>query len=90
MSESEEQKQSRFASAIAEIAHSQLGYLVGFGIMIALIGFNSKWDGHFFDRKGCVEVQERAGKFFKVDTCDGTVEELDVKPTKKEESISKS
>jgi len=42
----------------------------------------SKWDGHLFDRKGCVEVQEISGKFFKVDTCSGKIEELETKQEK--------
>jgi hypothetical protein len=76
MSDSEEKKHNKFVSAIAEIAHSQLGYFIRFGFMMLAIGIGSKWDGHIFDRKGCVEVREKSDHFFKVDTCNGTVEEL--------------
>ncbi|MDX4037730.1 hypothetical protein [Aliarcobacter skirrowii] len=78
----QEKREKRFAEEIAEIAHSQMGYLIGFGIMMFLVYLGIRWDGHIFDRKGCVEVQERNGKFFKVDTCSGSVEELELKKNK--------
>ena len=78
MSDNDDKNHNKFVCAIAEIAHSQLGYLIGFGFMVLAIGIGSKWDGHIFDRKGCVEVQEKSGHFFKVDTCNGTVEELTI------------
>ncbi|MBN2815456.1 MAG: hypothetical protein JXQ67_02140 [Campylobacterales bacterium] len=75
----QEKRENRFAEAIAEIAHSQLGYYIGVALFMFVILVLSKWDGHLFDRKGCVEVQEISGKFFKVDTCSGKVEELEAK-----------
>jgi hypothetical protein len=74
-----EKRDSRFAEAIGEIAHSQLGYFIGIALFMLAIGISMKWDGHIHDRKGCVEVQEKAGKFFKVDTCTGDIEEINVK-----------
>jgi len=78
VSDNEESKHNRFAEAVAEIAHSQMGYLIGFGIMMLAIGFSSKWDGHLYDRKDCVELKEISGKIFKVDSCSGDVEEVKV------------
>ncbi|MDX3960253.1 hypothetical protein AAW30_01492 [Arcobacter porcinus] len=78
----QEKIEKRFAEAIAEIAHSPMGYFIGFGIMISLIYLGIRWDGHIFDRKGCVEVQERNGKFLKVDTCSGSIEELELNKNK--------
>jgi|GEM_PF-4014019 len=37
-----------------------------------------KWDGHLYDRKGCVQLQEIAGKVYKVDTCTGAVSEFKI------------
>ena len=62
------------AHAAAAFAQTPLPYLVGVGVMIAA----SHWDGHLQSQKGCVEVQHVAGHYFKVDTCTGKTEEIQI------------
>ena len=71
-----EKRENRFAEAVAEIAHSQMGYLIGFGFMVLAIGIGSKWDGHMYDRKDCVKIQKVDNLIYKVDTCSGETELL--------------
>ena len=71
-----ENRENRFAEAIAEIAHSQMGYLIGFGLMMLAAGIGAKWDGHIYDRKNCVQIQKVDNLIYKVDTCNGKTELL--------------
>jgi len=71
-----ERRERRFAEAVAEIAHSQMGYLIGFGFMAFAISVGSSWDGHLYDRKDCVKIQETEDATYKVDSCSGDVEVL--------------
>lgn len=72
----QDKRENKFAEAIAQIAHSQLGYFIGIALLMFVMVVLTKWDGHLYDRKGCVEIQEKSGKFFKVDTCVGNIEEI--------------
>lgn len=72
----QDKRENKFAEAIAEIAHSQMGYYIGFGIFMLAMGIGMRWDGHLFNPKGCVEVQEISGKYFKVNSCSGDIEEI--------------
>ncbi len=47
----------------------------------ATMHFIEKWDGHFRDAKGCTTLQTNSGKLFKVDSCNGNVEQIYVVPT---------
>lgn len=64
------------ASAAAAISESPMGYLIGMALMLGLAAAATRWDGHLYDPRGCVQVQEAGGRIFKVDTCTGKVEEL--------------
>ncbi|WP_345881177.1 hypothetical protein [Shewanella algae] len=77
-----DKRENKFAEAIAEIAHSQMGYYIGFGIFMLAIGIGTRWDGHLFSQKGCIEVQEINEKYFKVNSCSGDVEEIGVEKAK--------
>jgi len=66
-----EKRENRFAEAIAEIAHSPMGYLIGFGLMMLAASVGTKWDGHIYDRKNCVKIQKVDNLIYKVDTCSG-------------------
>lgn len=70
-------------SACAEAAKSwtdtPFPYLLGMGLMVALATLASKWDGHIYNREGCVRLQVIEKQAFKVDTCSGHVEKFDVK-----------
>jgi hypothetical protein len=37
-----------------------------------------RWDGHLYDTRGCTTLQNTAGKIFKVNSCDGTVEPIEI------------
>ncbi len=52
--------------------------VVGIAVFIAGVVMAGKWDGHLYDRKGCVQLQEIAGKVYKVDTCTGAVSEFKI------------
>ena len=62
MSESDEKHSKNLgflaiiAAAISELGDSTFGYFLGIGLLIGLGTAASKWDGHLFDRKGCVKV----------------------------------
>jgi len=73
-----ENRENKFVAAVAEIAHSQMGYLIGFGLMMLAIYVGVKWDGHLYDRKGCVQLQEISGQIYKVDTCSGDNELISI------------
>ncbi|KAB1443084.1 hypothetical protein [Pseudodesulfovibrio senegalensis] len=56
---------------------------VGFALILLammspfIVGFIAyKWDGHFFPQENCWKVQEVNGRIFKVNTCNGEVEEI--------------
>lgn len=59
-------------------AETPFPYLLGFGIAVGLIGFAGKWDGHLYNRTGCVQLKELRGEVFKVDTCTGETEKFQV------------
>ena len=44
-----DKRENKFAEAAAQIAHSPMGYYIGFGLFALAIGIGSKWDGHRFD-----------------------------------------
>jgi hypothetical protein len=79
MSDKKEKRENRLAEAVAEIAHSQMGYFIGMAIFMFVVSVATKWDGHLFDRKGCIEIQEKNGQLFKVDTCSGDIEQIYIK-----------
>ena len=61
----------------------EFGIGIGFGLaMVAffllppLVMFASQWDGHFHDRRGCVQLQEISEVVYKVDSCTGKTELL--------------
>jgi hypothetical protein len=45
------------------------------------------WDGHLQNQKGCTEVQQVGGKFFKVDSCNGKVDEIPVTKTSEVQGV---
>lgn len=82
--DSEHDKRTKFAEAIAELGDSVLGMggsmlliFLGFGLMWAIPGIAVRWDGHLYDPRGCVELKELHGELFKLDTCNGKVERLE-------------
>jgi hypothetical protein len=71
----------------SELGNSSFGSNLGFGLAflgiyagLALMMFGSKWDGHLFDKKGCVQIQEIKNQLYKVDTCDIKVLPVKIKP----------
>ena len=80
MSDNTDKKVSDLATAFANLGDSPFGGLLGVALFFLVIfGFvllMVKWDGHIYNRKGCVQLQEIKGKVFKVDTCTGKVERL--------------
>lgn len=89
MSDKNEERENRFAKAIAEISHSQLGYWIGISLFVFANSVALKWDGHLFDRKDCVKIQKIDNFIYKVDTCSGKTELLKDKTTD-ENSSNKS
>lgn len=59
-------------------------YLLGFGVAMALIFAAEKWDGHFYNRTGCVQLKEVKQKLYKVDTCSGEIEAFKIEEAKPE------
>lgn len=48
-----------------------------------------KWDGHLYDRKDCVKIQETTTAIYKIDTCSGETEELERKKSDNGEPIDR-
>ena len=72
--ESNRNQKTEFADAAARFGNSRLGVGLGLGLFFvawALIIAATQWDGHLYDRKGCVQLQEVKGQIFKMDTCTG-------------------
>ena len=76
--ESNRNQKTEFADAAAKFGDSSLGEGLGLCLILtgpfvagALIIAASQWDGHLYDRKGCVQLQEVNGQIFKMDTCTG-------------------
>jgi hypothetical protein len=96
MAEKKDHKESvGFWAAIASgIGNSPLGALLGLGFCMALPilagAFAGNWDGHLYDRKGCVQLQEMQGKVYKVDTCTGDVELLKIEEDKEDKDQEES
>lgn len=68
------------AQAAREWASTPFPYFLGLAFLLAAL----RWDGSFFDRKGCYQLQELNGVVYKVDSCAGKVERVEQpSPTKK-------
>jgi hypothetical protein len=80
---------TELAQAVGRLGNSRLSYLVGTAILfLSLVAFVFawKWDGHFYDRRGCSKIEVVQQRIFKVNSCDGTWEEIF--PTSSENSPS--
>jgi len=89
MSTNEPSKAEVIAKSIEKISDSKglqaigdglgVGLVVfGFAAMAAAMFFSVHWDGHLYEQKQCYEIQEIKGKPFKVNTCTGDIEELNI------------
>ena len=64
-------------ASLASAGDSLFGVYLGLALVFVGIAFTMvavKWDGHIYDRTGCIELQEAKGSLYKVDTCTGTIE----------------
>ena len=89
MSKLDKEDLKQIAEAARGVGDSDLGS--GLGIMLALIAFPLgfafilaavTWDGHFYDQKGCWQLQEIKGKAFNVNTCTGETKPFKLEQTK--------
>ncbi|GAB1260598.1 hypothetical protein [Aurantivibrio plasticivorans] len=80
---------SKTAEVVERIADSkglgEFGHGIGMGIaflaifmMMPLIFFANKWDGHLHEQKECFEFKEIDKKLFKLNTCTGELVEVDL------------
>jgi hypothetical protein len=87
MSEDKYSKAESIAKSVEKISDSKgleaIGVGLGMGVSvlaifmaIPLLMFASKWDGHLHEQKQCYEIQEIKGKAYKVNTCNGDIEEI--------------
>jgi hypothetical protein len=44
--------------------------------MIPLVMFASQWDGHLHEQKSCYELKKIDNKMYKLNTCNGDIEEM--------------
>ena len=51
---------------------------VAFFMMMPMMFFANKWDGHLHEQKDCYEFKEIEGTLFKLDTCTGELTEVDL------------
>lgn len=72
---------------MAALGNSDLGRGVGASLFLLVVSspiwlgiIAAKWDGHLYDRKGCLELQEIKGEIYKINSCDNTVEKLEGEP----------
>lgn len=67
------------AQSIAKVADSHLSSLLGRAVIfLCMMGLILvwKWDGHLYDRRGCIHLQTIGSRIFKVNSCDGDWEEI--------------
>jgi len=72
------------AASLSSIAHSQMGMLVGMGVMIGLGSAAVHWDGHLVSQVGYFQLQKIDNRVFKVNSCTGKVEEIPLAADKPE------
>ncbi|MCU7845330.1 MAG: hypothetical protein KZQ93_15985 [Candidatus Thiodiazotropha sp. (ex Monitilora ramsayi)] len=77
------------AEVVEKIANSkglgEFGTGIGIGIagvaffmMMPLVFFAQKWDGHLHEQKECYEFKEIDKKLFKLNTCTGEIAEVEI------------
>ena len=59
------------------------GQAIGLGLValaavlpLIAMALSSKWDGHLYDQRGCVDVKVVGDRVFKANSCTGLVEEI--------------
>jgi hypothetical protein len=77
--ESKSNKESQMVKAAEKISYSPLSFLVGGAMLIvSLIGMviAYKWDGHTYDRRGCINIIEIKEHVIALDNCGGSWHEI--------------
>lgn len=76
MSNFRERRENKLSENVSEAANSTIGYLICTGLIMLVTCIGVKWDGHLYDRRDCVKLQEISGAVYKIDTCTGKTELL--------------